>query len=41
MGVKDISKQISIKPSLKVSAVRADIEAALKRSSTADAAKLG
>lgn len=40
MGVKDVSNQISIKPSVKVSVVKADIEAALKRSSATDAAAI-
>ena len=40
MGVRDVSNQIGIKPSVTVSAVKSDIEAALKRSSTADAATI-
>ncbi|CAN5277122.1 BON domain-containing protein [soil metagenome] len=40
MGVRDVSNQISIKPSVTVLAVKSDIEAALKRSSSADAATI-
>lgn len=37
MGVKGVSDQIAIKPNVSVSAVKSDIEAALKRRATADA----
>jgi osmotically-inducible protein OsmY len=40
LGVTGVSDQISIKPNLKVSAVKGDIEAALKRTAVADAKKI-
>ncbi len=40
MGVTGVSDQISIKPSVTASAVKSDIEAALKRTSIADAKKI-
>jgi len=39
-GVSGISDQIAIKPTLKVSAVKSDIETALKRAAVADAKKI-
>ena len=39
-GVTGVSDQIAIKPKLSVSAVKSDIEAALKRSAVADAKKI-
>ncbi len=39
-GVTGVSDQIAIKPTLSVSAVKSDIEAALKRSAVADAKKI-
>jgi len=40
MGVTGVSDQISIKPSVTATAVKSDIEAALKRTSIADAKKI-
>lgn len=40
MGVTGVSNQISIKPSVTAKAVKSDIEAALKRTSIADAKKI-
>jgi osmotically-inducible protein OsmY len=40
MGVTGVSNQIAIKPSVTASAVKSDIEAALKRTSIADAKKI-
>ena len=40
LGVTGVSDQISIKPTLQVGAVKADIEAALKRAAIADANKI-
>jgi osmotically-inducible protein OsmY len=40
LGVTDVSNQITIKPSATASCVRSDIEAALKRTSIADARKI-
>ena len=40
MGVTGVSNQIVIKPHVSLSAVKADIEAALKRRATADAQKI-
>jgi osmotically-inducible protein OsmY len=40
LGVTGVSDQISIKPTLSVSAVKADIESALKRVAIADAKKI-
>ena len=40
LGVKGVSDQISIRPSVKATAVKSDIEAALKRTSIADAKKI-
>ena len=40
MGVTGISDQISIKPSVTATAVKSDIEAALKRTSIADAKQI-
>jgi len=40
MGVTGVSDQISIKPSVTATAVKADIEAALKRTSIADAKRI-
>jgi osmotically-inducible protein OsmY len=40
MGVTGVSDQISIKPSVNATAVKSDIEAALKRTSIADAKKI-
>ena len=37
MGVKGVSNNIAIKPKVSVSAVKSDIEAALKRRANADA----
>jgi osmotically-inducible protein OsmY len=39
-GVTGVSDEIAIKPTLKVSAVKADIETALKRTAAADAKKI-
>ena len=40
MGVTGVSDQIAIKPSLSLSAVKADVETALKRTAIADAKKV-
>lgn len=40
MGVTGVSNQLAIKPALKVSAVKADIEMALKRTAAADARQI-
>lgn len=40
LGVTGVSDQIAIRPRLKVSAVKADIETALKRNAVADAKKI-
>ena len=40
LGVTGVSNQIAIKPTLKVSAVKSDIETALKRTAVADAKKI-
>ena len=40
MGVTGVSNQIVIKPHVSTSAVKSDIEAALKRRATADAKKI-
>ncbi len=40
MGVTGVSDELNIKPSVTASAVRSDIEAALKRTSIADARKI-
>jgi len=40
LGVTGVSDQIAVKPKASVSAVKADIEAALKRSAAADAKKI-
>ena len=40
MGVTGVSDQIAVKPKVSLSAVKSDIEAALKRRATADAQKI-
>ena len=40
MGVTGVSDQIAVKPNVSLSAVKSDIEAALKRRATADAQKI-
>ena len=40
VGVTGVSAQIAIKPTLKASAVKSDIESALKRTAAADAKKI-